>query len=192
MRKTGVLLLAGLLTSASGAMAQRRAAPASGGFWYSIGLAPGWARVTCALCAGARESGMSAYIGMGGRTSRALRIGGEVAAWRESDAGVTQTLMSIGAAAYWYPNLRRRLYLRGGAAFNLHRANDGTDVVTSSGIGPQVGVGLEWPVGKSWLVGPFFHYSMGVAGGDVKFNGGEAASSATVSFLQLGMSLTRR
>lgn len=192
MLKRGVLLLAAFLTSAGGAMAQRRSASGSAGFWYSLGFAPGWARVTCALCAGARETGVSAYIGLGGRTSRALRIGGELAAWRERDGGLTQTLMSIGAAAYWYPSSRRRLYLRGGAALNMHRASDGTDVVTSSGIGPQLGVGLEWPVGQSWLAGPFFHYSVGVVGGDVKFNGGEAASSATVSFFQVGMSVTRR
>jgi hypothetical protein len=188
----GPLLLATLL--ATSASAQRRAPTSSGasGFWYGIGLAPGWTRVTCAICAGAREGGVSGYLALGGRTSRSLRIGGELTAWREHDAGVTQTLLSVGAAAYWYPNTRRRMYLRGGAALNMHRASDGTDVVTSTGIGPQLGIGMAWPVAGSWLVGPFAHYSVGVAGGDVKFNGGEAASSATVSFLQVGMSLTRR
>ena len=192
MLRTSLLLLAALLTSTSGALAQRRPASGAGGVWYSLGLAPGWARVSCALCAGARETGASAYIGIGGRTSRALRIGGELAAWRERDPGLTQTLMSVGAAAYWYPNSRRRLYLRGGVALNMHRINDGTNVVTSSGIGPLFGVGLEWPVGQSWLAGPFIHYSVGVVGGDVTFNGGEAVSNATVSFLQVGLSLTRR
>jgi hypothetical protein len=195
MRKSRVLLLAALLMSARGALAQRRgASPGSAGtgFWYGLGVAPGWARVSCEICASARQTGVSASIALGGRTSRALRIGGELAAWRERDADVTQTLMSIGAAAYWYPNTRRRLYLRGGVALNMHRVNDGTDVVTSSGIGPLMGIGLEWPLGQSWLAGPFAHYSVGVFGGDVKFNGGEAASSATVSFLQVGMSLTRR
>ena len=191
MLKTSLLLLAALLTSTS-ALAQRRSTSGSTGVWYSLGLAPGWARVSCALCAGARTTGVSAYIGVGGRTSRALRIGGELAAWRERDPGLTQSLMSIGAAAYWYPNSRRRLYLRGGAALNMHRISDGTNVVTSSGIGPQFGVGLEWPVGQSWVAGPFIHYSVGVVGGDVTFNGGEAASSATVSFLQVGMSVARR
>ena len=190
-----VFLLASLLASASTVVAQRSTSASSRGtgFWYAVGVAPGWTRVTCAICAGERATGLSAHVALGGRTSRALRVGGELAAWRERDGDVTQTLMSIGAAAYWYPSLRRfpRLYLRGGAALNMHRASDGTDVVTSSGIGPQLGVGLEWPVG-SWLVGPFFHYSTGVAGGDVKFNGGQAASSATVSFLQMGFSLTRR
>jgi outer membrane autotransporter protein len=100
--------------------------------------------------------------------------------------------MSVGAAAYWYPNLQRRFYLRGGAAIVMHRASDGTDVVTSSGIGPQLGVGYEYAVSRAWRIAPFAHYAVGVFGGDVKFNGGQAAASATVSFFQVGASLTRR
>ena len=135
---------------------------------------------------------MSAFVGLGSKTSRAVRIGGEFAAWRQSDPTLTQTLMSIGAAAYWYPSLRQRFYIRGGAALVMHRASDGTDVVTSSGIGPQMGVGYEHAASARWLVAPFVHYAVGVFGGDVKFNGGQAAGSATVSFLQVGVSLTRR
>ena len=105
---------------------------------------------------------------------------------------MTQTLMSVGAAAYWYPNVQRRFYLRGGAAIVMHRASDGTDVVTSSGIGPQLGVGYEYSVSRAWRIAPFAHYAVGVVGGDVKFNGGQAAGSATVSFFQVGASLTRR
>ena len=189
MRTHAMALVALVLAPASTAAAQRRAAP--GGLWYSVGVAPGWARVTCDICAGHRRTGLSAFIGVGGRTSRALRIGGELAAWRESDGGVTQTLLSFGGAAYWYPGVRRRLYLRGGAVLVMHRAGDGTDVITSSGIGPQLGMGYEYRVSRSWLLAPFIHYSVGVFGGDVKFNGGQAASSATVSFLQVGASLQR-
>src|SRR6267143_842739 len=127
-----------------------------------------------------------------GSTSGAMRIAGELAAWRERDGTVRQTLMSVGAAAYWYPNIRRRFYLKGGVAYVMHRASDGTVVITSSGIGPQMGVGYQYPFSRDWLVGPFFHYSVGVIGGDVKYNGGQAASSARVSFLQVGLSLTRR
>ncbi|OLC06233.1 MAG: hypothetical protein AUH78_24550 [Gemmatimonadetes bacterium 13_1_40CM_4_69_8] len=189
MRTPAIILVAFALGASGQLAAQRRE---NSGFWYSLGLAPGWARVTCSICAGSRRTGGSAFVGLGGRTSRSLRIGGEFAAWRERHNGVTQTLMSIGATAYWYPNLRRRLYLRGGAALVMHRASDGTDVVTSSGIGPQMGVGYEYRVGRAWALAPFVHYSVGVFGGDVKFNGGEAASSATVSFFQVGASLTRR
>lgn len=182
------MVLTSFLTLPSALPAQRRDAA---GFWYSVGLAPGWARVTCDICAGHRRTGISAALGVGGSAGRALRVGGELAGWREQESGVTQTLMSVAATAYWYPNLRRGLYLRGGVALVMHRASDGTDVVTSSGIGPQLGIGYEYLVGRSWRLAPFAHYSVGVFGGDVKFNGGTAAGSATVSFLQVGASLTR-
>lgn len=194
MHRTGVILLAlGLVTTPS-AVAQRRAssAGAGGGLWYSVGVAPGWARVTCGFCAGRRQTGLSASLGIGGSTSRALRVGAELAGWREREGGVTQTLMSVGAAAYWYPNLRRQFYVRGGAAIVMHRASDGTDVVTSSGIGPLLGVGYEYAASRAWRIAPFAHYSIGVVGGDVKFNGGQAAGSATVSFFQVGAALMRR
>jgi len=196
MRKRAITLLALLIASTSLA-AQRRPAPGGGGgggggLWYAVGVAPGWARVSCQICGGSRRTGLSAFVGIGGRTSRTLRIGGELAGWRQREANVTQTLMSIGASAYWYPSVRQRFYLRGGAALVMHRASDGTDVVTSSGIGPQLGIGYEHAASRSWLVAPFVHYSVGVFGGDVKFNGGQAAERATVSFLQVGVSLTRR
>jgi hypothetical protein len=184
-----MILAAILLAGANRAAAQRREAS---GLWYSMGVAPGWARVTCDICAGRRKTGLSAFIGVGGSTSRAVRVGAELAGWRQQDDGVTQTLLSFGAAAYWYPSVQRRFYIRGGAALVMHRASDGTDVVTSSGIGPQLGIGYEYPVNRSWRVAPFAHYSVGVFGGDVKFNGGQAAGSATVSFLQVGASFTRR
>ena len=198
MHRTRVILLTLVLASTHDAVGQRSAASASrgggggGGLWYSVAVAPGWARVTCDICAGRRQTGVSAFLGVGGSTSRALRVGAELAGWRQSEGGVTQTLMSVGAAAYWYPNLARRFYLRGGAAIVMHRASDGTDVVTSSGIGPLLGVGYEYVVSRAWRIAPFAHYSVGVVGGDVKFNGGQAASGATVSFLQVGASLTRR
>ncbi len=159
MRTDAIILVAIALAGTSSAAAQRRAPGASGGgLWYSVGVAPGWARVTCDICAGRRK---------------------------------TQTLLSFGGAAYWYPNVQRGLYLRGGATLVMHRVNDGTDVVTSSGIGPQLGVGYEYRVSRGWRLAPFAHYSVGVFGGDVKFNGGQATGSATVSFLQVGASLTR-
>ncbi|HET8712365.1 MAG TPA: hypothetical protein VFM23_01630, partial [Gemmatimonadales bacterium] len=153
---------------------------------------PGWARISCDICAGRRATGWSAFVGLGSNTSRAVRIGGEFGAWRQRDDNVTQTLMIIGAAAYWYPSVQRRFYLRGGASLTMHRASDGTDVVTSSGIGPQLGVGYEHAASAHWSVAPFVHYSIGVFGGNVNFNGGQAAGSARVSFLQTGVSLTRR
>src|SRR5213083_355078 len=87
------------LACAGGAAARRDGA----GLWYGFGLASGWARVTCTICAGDRKGGMSAFAGLGGSTSRSLRIGAEFAAWRHQGGNVTQTLTAIGVAAYWFP-----------------------------------------------------------------------------------------
>jgi hypothetical protein len=190
MRNAASVLLAIVLAVPGTASGQQRRT--TSGFWYGVSLGPAWTRVTCDICAGHRETGISASLALGGTAARGLRVGGELSAWRQSDAGVTQTLMSVSASAYWYPNPRRGLYLRGGAALVMHRADDGTDVVTSSGIGPQLGIGYDYTVSHAWRVSPFAHYAIGVFGGDVKFNGGQAAGSATVSFLQVGASLTRR
>ena len=96
-----MILVALALAGTTRAAAQRREAS---GLWYSVGVAPGWARVTCDICAGRRTTGHSAFVGVGGSTGRAIRIGAEFAGWRQRDGGVTQTLLSFGAAAYWYPN----------------------------------------------------------------------------------------
>jgi hypothetical protein len=187
MRRLVIMILTLLVSVTAMVSAQRR-----GGLRYTLGLAPGWVHVGCTICGSKREPGVSAFLGLGGRTSRYLQLAGELAGWRASDANVTQSLLSVSAAGYWYPNLRRRFYLKGGAALVMHRASDGTDVVTASGLGPQMGIGYELPITGNWLLSPFFHYSLGVLLGDVKFNGGQAASSAQVSFFQVGLSLKNR
>jgi hypothetical protein len=101
MRTSVLLLLALSLSGSAQALSAQRRSGSAGGFWYSVSVAPGWSRVSCEICAGRRETGISAFVGLGGTTSRALRLGGELAAWRQSDEGITQSLLSIGATANW-------------------------------------------------------------------------------------------
>jgi hypothetical protein len=176
---------------ARGAGAQRASASRDG-FWYAIGVAPGWARMSCDICRGDRKPGASAFVRMGGAAGPRVRLGGELAAWRERDNGVTQNLTSFSAAAYFYPTRRRALYLKGGVGYVTHRANDGTDVITSTGVGPQLGIGYEWAAGRRWVAGPFFNYGLGAFAGGVKFNGGQATDVVTVSFFQVGLAARRR
>jgi hypothetical protein len=191
MVRTAAIALAVALACTTGAAAQRAAARTNSGVWYAFGLAPGWASVSCSICGADHPVGVSAFVGLGGRTSRNLRIGTDLAGWRQRDGGITRSLLAIGAAAYWYPTARRRLYLKGGAAWVSHRTDDGTVVITSTGLGPQMGIGYEYPFGRKWVLAPFFHYSAGVILGDVKANAGQAADRATVTFFQAGVSLTR-
>lgn len=171
--------------------AQRRSSDTRSSFWYGFGLSPGWARVGCSICAKDRASGISAFVRMGGGVGRRVRIGAEFAAWRRREGGVTQSLTAVGAAAYWYPEGRRGLYLKGGLGLVSHHAEDQGDVIASSGIGPEMGIGYEFPVGRNWSLAPFFSYAIGSIAGEVKYNGAQVTDQATISFFQLGVSLSR-
>jgi len=63
-------------------------------------------------------------------------------------------------------------------------------VITSTAIGPQFGVGYEWPVSPHLLVSPFINVAFGIVGGSLKFNGGKIQGGPGVSLAQLGLGLT--
>src|SRR5207244_7654599 len=88
-----------------------------------------------------RPSGLSGHLRLGGGVSKRVLIGGEAAMWRHRTSSVHQTLAALSAAAYWYPTRRTPLYLKGGLGWVTHRAEDGTNVITSTGFGPQRGSG---------------------------------------------------
>ncbi len=190
-----VVLLGSLAALALGRdLAGQRQRQARDGFWFGAALGSGWASVSCDICQGTNRGGLSGALRLGGGVSRAVLIGAEVAAWWatiESGADtVHQSLAAFGVAAYWYPSRRRPLYLKLGLDFLTHRADDGTDVITSTAIGPQFGVGYEWPVSPHLLVSPFINVAFGIVGGSLKFNGGKIQGSPGVSLTQLGLGLT--
>lgn len=193
MNRAALLLGVLALGAPGGGLAAqgRRAQQRGTGFWFGLGAASGWARLSCAICAGNRDPGPSLVAALGGRTSPGLRLGAELAGWRRTDGAVTQTVTTIGGVAYWFPGPRRRFFLKGGATYVSHRGADGTDVITSTGIGPLLGFGIELPLEQTWRLAPFFTYSLGALLGEVKVNGGETGDRATVSFVQLGVTLTR-
>src|SRR5437879_5394922 len=194
MTRFGVLIgrLAALTLGRDLAAKQQR--QAREGFWFGAALGSGWARVSCQICQGNNRSGLSGTLRLGGAVSRAVLIGAEVAAWWATiETGtdtVHQSLAAFGATAYWYPSPRRPLYLKVGIGFVSHKADDGTDVITSTAIGPQFGVGYELPIRPHVLVSPFINGADGVAGGSLKFNGGTIEGSAGVSLAQLGRAVT--
>jgi len=190
-----VVLLGSLAALALGRdLAAQQQRQARDGFWFGAALGSGWAGVSCDICQGTNRGGLSGALRLGGGVSRAVLIGAEVAAWWttiESGADtVHQSLAAFGVAAYWYPSRRRPLYLKLGLDFVTHRADDGTDVITSTAIGPQFGVGYEWPVSPHLLVSPFINVAFGIVGGSLKFNGGKIQGSPGVSLAQLGLGLT--
>ena len=191
-----VVLLGTLAALALGRdLAAQQQRQARDGFWFGAALGSGWARVSCQICQGNNRSGLSGTLRLGGGVSRKVLIGAEVAAWWATiETGtdtVHQSLTAFGAAAYWYPSNRRPLYLKLGIGLVTHRADDGTDVITSTAIGPQFGVGYEWPVSPHVLVSPFINVALGIVGGSLKFNGGTIQNNRpTVSLAQLGLGVT--
>jgi len=192
---TRVVVLVGTLVAlALGGDLAAQQRQARDGFWFGAGLGSGWARVSCQICQGNNRGGFSGALRLGGGVSRKVLIGAEVAAWWATiETGtdtVHQSLAAFGAAAYWYPSQRRPLYFKLGIGLVTHRADDGTDVITSSAIGPEFGVGYEWPVSPHVLVSPFINVALGIVGGSLKFNGGTIQNRPTVSLAQLGLGVT--
>ena len=167
--------------------------PAHGGFWYSVGLGAGWAWVSCSICKAQSQPGITAHVRLGGPLSRKVVIAGEGAGWHRSINGVHENLGALGAAVYWYPGRRRTaLYLKGGFGYVTHRAEDGTDVITSTGIGPQLGLGYEAELSRGLSLTPFLNVAYGTWFGGVQFNGAQAVDQATVTLVQFGIGLTGR
>ena len=190
------LVLVSLLcaaTTPAGAQRSRASAPppVSSGLWFAAGLGGGWASVNCAICADAAEGGLSGFMRLGGVLSSRVLIGAEVAAWAQQDGGVDQSAWALSAAALWYPS-RRPYYLKGGFGYTTHHADDGVDVVTTWGIGPQVGAGYDLPIATNWMLSPFVNASFGMIMGQVKFNAGTVTNDASVRLLQIGVGVTRR
>jgi len=190
-----VLLLGSLTALALGRdLAAQQPRQARDGFWFGAAFGGGWARVSCQICQQKNRGGLSGTLRLGGAVSRAVLIGAEVAGWwttLEPGADtVHQSLAAFGAAAYWYPNRRRPLYVKLGMDFVSHRTDDGTDVITATAIGPQFGVGYEWPVSSHVVVSPFINVALGVVGGSLKFNGGKIQDGPGVSLAQLGLGIT--
>src|SRR5260370_25221376 len=113
MLRIAVLAFTVALGTTSGAIAQRGDATSRDGsrLWYGFGVAPGWARVSCAICAANPPAGISAFAAIGGSTSPVRPIAVKLPAWRARDGTARQTLMTVCAPPYWYPSLPRRFYL---------------------------------------------------------------------------------
>jgi len=192
---TRLVVLGWLVALALGRdVAAQQQRQARDGFWFAGAVGTGWAHVSCNICQGTNRGGFSGALRLGGGVSRAVLIGAEVAAWWatiETGADtVHQSLAAFAATAYWYPSPRRPLYLKVGIGFVSHKADDGTDVIMSTAIGPQFGAGYEWPISPHVLVSPFINVAYGVAGGSLKFNGGTVEGSPGVSLAQLGLAVT--
>ena len=159
------------------------------GFWYGFGAGAGWDRLSCDVCAGDRIGGLSGYVQAGGTLRDDLLLGGEVKFWSSGEGAVNQLLGAFSLVGIWYPNPASGLHLKGGFGYLTFRAEDDEAKLTTTAFGPQFGVGLDLPVGRSLSVTPFANW-MVTPFGDLTFNDTRVSGGVRSSLLQVGIGLT--
>jgi hypothetical protein len=190
-----LLPLAALLVLAAPLDAQR---PTSHpGLWIGAGVGLGWARVSCRICGANRGHSLSATAQIGGRLSNSVLIGGEIEGWfRNSNASqnrpADELLLAYGAVVYWYPSPRYPYFLRAGLGLVTYRIDDGTDRLTSSALGPKLGIGYELHVAGHLSLVPYLNMLVGSTGAEVKFNGSQLLDQASIGLLQFGIGIAHR
>jgi len=190
------LLLVALATSLAAPLAGQRQANRPG-MWLGGGLGLGWARVGCRICGANRGHSLSAYAQIGGRISDQVLLGGEIEGWlrnSNSDQGrpADELMLAYSIVTYWYPSRRNLYYLKGGLGMVTYRIDDGTDRLTSSALGPQVGAGWELPVGAHFSFIPYVNMLFASTGAEIKFNGNPFLDNASLELFQIGLGLARR
>lgn len=167
------------------------------GLWIGGGVGLGWARVSCRICGANRGHSLSAAGQIGGRLSQRVLIGGEIEGWfrnSNSDQGrpADELLLAYGAVVYWYPSPRYPYFLKGGVGLLTYRIDDGTDRLTSSALGPKLGIGYELHVAGHLSAVPYLNLMVGSTGAEVKFNGTELLNQASIGLLQFGIGIAHR
>lgn len=190
-----VLLLAVLAVLVAPLEAQR--ATNRPGLWIGAGVGLGWARVSCRICGANRGHSLSAAAQVGGRLSNSVLIGGEIEGWfRNSNSDqnrpADELLLAYGAVVYWYPSPRYPYFLKAGLGLVTYRIDDGTDRLTSSALGPRIGIGYELHVAGHLSAVPYLNILVGSTGAEVKLNGSELLNQASIGLLQFGIGIAHR
>ncbi len=95
------------------------------------------------------------YLKLGGTPSQSFLIGGELFAWVNDAAGVTETLSSAMFIAQWYPARQGAFFLKGGVGItdNSFEFDDGFRS-SKTGFGGVVGLGYDIRVGRKISIAP--------------------------------------
>ncbi len=167
------------------------------GLWIGAGVGLGWARVSCRICGANRGHSLAAVAQLGGRITNSVLIGGEIEGWfrgsnSDQNRPADEQLLAYGAVVYWYPSQRYPYYLKGGVGLVTYRIDDGTDRLTSSALGPKLGIGYELHVAGHLSAVPYLNILVGSTGAEVKFNGSELLNQASIGLLQFGIGIAHR
>lgn len=164
-------------------------ASARRGVWLGLGLGHGSAQLTCAICAGGRDGGLSGFVRGGVALSPRLLIGAEVLGWRRHEGGGDYTLTSAQGLLVLYPWRTRALHFSTGAGLARYTAQDTDNEISTQAFAMQVGAGWDVPVRRGISVTPFVNF-VATTGADVKVNSTASSLSANSSLIQFGLGVT--
>jgi hypothetical protein len=160
------------------------------GFWWGLGVSYGWVHVACDICNDDRGGALSLSGALGGTVSESVVLGGELNGWTTSEENVDEYLGSLSAVVYWYPSRNGALYLKGGIGYVAYRIDDDENALTSSGLGPQIGVGYEFYITRRTSIQPYLNAIATLPTANLDFDGDRQADGVSLSLVQFGLSLT--
>ena len=159
------------------------------GVWFGGGVGMGSARLSCSICRGGRDGGLSGYLRLGATVSPQVLIGGETTIWYHSEAAVDYLLGSVQAVLYIYPAKKSGFYLKTGFGMAQYSAKDSQDKVSTQALAGQIGVGYEVAINSGLSIVPYANF-LGSSGADLKFNSTVSSLSANTSLIQVGVGIT--
>lgn len=153
------IALAGVLALAAPGTASAQHPQVREGFWIGFGLGYGSFGVSdCDDCG--REGSVTGFLKLGGKLSERWLLGFESNTWVDQEAGITVSMGTATATAYYYPKPEGGLHLKGGLGLGHLDVEDFGD---ETGLGLLIGVGHDFRVGRnisivpglSWYLGDF-------------------------------------
>lgn len=153
----GIMLATAVPASAQGSIRH-------GGFFFGVGLGPGWAKYGGDASDGTTEIGFSGNLRLGGHLKPNLLLGGETNGWYKSSDGVNYSWGSIMGTIAVYPAKSAAFYLKGGAGYMLTSVSDDFDDIQSSHFGLQFGAGYDLKVGSGSALTIYANWVQGLSG----------------------------
>ena len=134
---------------------------------------------------------MSLTVTAGGALSQSVSLAAEGNGWQNNEEeGLDERLLSFSGLVYWYPKRDGALYIKGGLAYMTYRIDDAEDELTTSGFGPQLGVGYQLRVVDNFSIQPYANAAVTIPTGDLQLNGDRQAENVGLSLLQVGIGVT--
>lgn len=193
--QTAALMLFASICLVAGAVpATAQQTNARTGQWMALGIGTGVDRVTCDVCAGDLNTGLSGFGRFGGTLSSKVRVGAQVSAWTRSEQGrgedrIRETMWSLMGLIVYRPGPSDRLHFTGGLGLLGYRASEDGSALTSTTLGLTAGVGYDVWVRPDLSVAPFAQLMI-APHSSLNFNGETAAGNARFGMLQAGLELT--